>query len=148
VGIRRLVPESTTKPTLPGLTSDPLQLQQMCGDYAGIDVTGWQALAAAADGDSEAGVYRSGNGYVLGCSAHLQSISGVQREVSVTKAPAWRGSGVCSPVSEDGHVECFGAGWVDDHTATRVRVTLPSGRVVDRPSVDGAGQPLKAVPVP
>ncbi len=131
-----IVPDSTVKPTPLGLTADPTQLQRMCGDYVGIDLSGWQPLAADADGDSEEGLFRSGNGYIVDCHAQNQSLSGIQRDTGVTKATAWRGSGVCSPVST-GHVECFGSGRVRDHDATAVDVTLPSGRVVRRPAVDG-----------
>jgi hypothetical protein len=130
------VPESAAAPRPLTVTADPSQLAQICGDYLRIDLSGWQVLAADADGDSQDAVFRSGNGYITDCYAQNQAMTGLQGLAGVTEADRWHGANVCSPVRA-GDIECFGDGRVDDHTATRVAITLPSGRVVERPATDG-----------
>jgi hypothetical protein len=157
------VPESPAAPSPLTVTSDAAQVQQICSDNLRVDLSGWQPLAADADGGAEVGIYRSGNGYLADCHAQDNTLVGVQGNGEIEKAGDWFGYGVCSPVAPH-DIHCFGIGRIADHTATQVAVTLPSGRVVDRPAVDGywavavrddasgastgSGNPLKAEPLP
>lgn len=156
------VPESTAPLAPLTMTADAAQVQQICSDDLGIDLAGWQPVAAAAGGGVEAGLYRSANGYLADCHAQHTEMLGVQGDSGIEKVDDWFGYGGCLPTASGGN-HCMGLGRVGDHTATQVAITLPSGRVVDRPAVDGywaiavrddasgtttSAQPLSAVAVP
>ncbi len=130
------VPESTAPLTPLTATDDATQLPRICGGNLGIDLSGWQTLAADADGGVEVGLFRSGNGYVADCHAESTELMGVQGDSELLPAGDWHGYAACVPTATGG-THCLGAGRVGDHSATRVAVTLPGGRVVERPSVGG-----------
>jgi len=147
------------------------QLQGDCGDNLGIDISGWQQLAASSDGTAALALYRSGNGFLVHCYVRDDGFVGVEGLTSVmsedapdTSQDRWTPEGRCW-LRADHHAECIGDGRLDDHTATQVDVTLPSGRVVRTDAVDGywsiavqddasgrwqgkAGETFKATPVP
>jgi hypothetical protein len=129
------IPESAAAPAPLTVTTDPAQLPRICSDNQRIDLSGWQVLAADADGDSQEALFRSGNGYMAECYSQNTRM-GIQGDTGILEAGRWYGASVCSPVRR-GDVECFGTGRVDDHTATRVAITLPSGRIVQRQATDG-----------
>jgi hypothetical protein len=121
------------------------QLRGDCGNYAGIDLDGWQQLTASSDGTLADAIFRSGNGYLVHCSVIGPSVTppDVQGSVRVSQEDAPRASddrdawsALCIRGTR-GSVHCFGSGRIDDHSTDQVDVTLPSGRVVRTDAVDG-----------
>jgi hypothetical protein len=137
------IPEAGRSPQAFSRVGTPSELRGECGDHLGIDLTDWQQLTASSDGVAAIALFRSGNGFLAYCSAEGGSSDGVQAQTYVTPedAPAtsndrWAPQARCWQAA-DTHVHCFGDGRIDDHAATQVDVTLPSGRVVDTEVVDG-----------
>jgi hypothetical protein len=137
------IPEAGRSPQAFSRVGTPSELRGECGDHLGIDLTDWQQLTASSDGVAAIALFRSGNGFLAYCTAEGGSPDGVQAQTSVAPdgAPAtytdrWAPQGRCWQAA-DTQVHCFGDGRIDDHTATQVDVTLPSGRVVRTGVVDG-----------
>ena len=129
------VPETTAPVSRLTMSGDPHRLKRLCSSALGIDLSGWEPVAAAADGFAESALYRSGNGFLAECQAQ-KTMMGVQPVAGISTESAWYGSGVCSPTA-DRHTHCFGVGRLADHGASAAAVRLPSGRVVRTDAVDG-----------
>jgi hypothetical protein len=139
-----LVPESADTAAPVGMTHDAAAMADVCSARLGIDVTHWQPLAETTSALTEAGIFRSGNGYVAACSVNDYGDDSPVSTGDVTPPDQHFGqTGRClaaplagEPATNLG-VDCLGWGRVRDHSAAAVDVTLPSGRVVRAPAVDG-----------
>jgi hypothetical protein len=119
------------------------QLQGDCGDNLGIDLSAWQQLTASSDDKNAVALYRSGNDFIVYCYVYGSGSLGIQGQAFVmqedapkTSTDRWTPGAQCWQ-TEDHDTYCFGDGRVDDPAATRVDVTLPSGRSVRTDAVDG-----------
>jgi hypothetical protein len=137
------IPEAGRTPQPFTRVSTVAQLRGDCEDNLGIDLGGWQQLAASSDGTVAGALFRSGNGYLVHCfverSDGVQGGAGVFRESAFTsrRHPPYVHA-VCNQMSvAKVPIECIGDGRIDDHTAAQVDVTLPSGRVVRTDAHDG-----------
>jgi hypothetical protein len=131
------------------------QLRAECGDYAGIDLDGWQQLTASSDGTVADALFRSGNGYLAHCSVMGTAVGFtevwgtvdvsredaprvvIDRHPPSTSVDGYAPSALCVQDTRGSVVHCVGHGRINDHSADQVDVTLPSGRVVRTNAVDG-----------